>query len=87
MTVLETDYPVDEADIANDLMELNISQAIRRSQVASPDARAEGYCLFCFEDLPTGRWCDDACRDDWAKRRDASRHPRNIKPAEDPPAA
>lgn len=72
---------MDEVETAGELADLNLAQAIRRVREAPAEASVEGYCLSCFETLTTGRWCDQSCRDDWQRVRDASRHPRNIKPA------
>ena len=33
------------------------------------DALPTGKCLNCGEPQPDRRWCDDACRSDWDKRR------------------
>lgn len=29
--------------------------------------KAAGVCLHCGEALPSGRWCDADCRDDWQR--------------------
>lgn len=74
---------MDDADRADEEIERNLANAIRNASTAPPDATAEGYCLFCFEELMSGRWCGAECRAGWQRVRDASRHPRNIKPPPD----
>jgi hypothetical protein len=69
----------DEADLGNELMQLQTELAIRenaaRTAATPPGSK---NCLFCGEDLPAGRvgvqsrWCDEDCRDDWERERRAA---------------
>ena len=53
------------ADLAVQLVENRIARA-RRTQ--GPEYT--GACYNCGDPLPEGqRWCNGACRDDWARRQ------------------
>lgn len=62
---------MDEADIAQPLIEARIEAGIKAaSEAKGPEAT--GHCLNCGEELADGaRWCDADCRDDWQKRESA----------------
>lgn len=54
----------DESDVATQLEERFIAEAIKRTQNAKP-LRDTGFCLYCDEPAEAGRrFCDSACRDD-----------------------
>lgn len=54
--------PADIADIAQDLIETNIEQAItkRRPTLSLPFS---GFCLCCKEPIGERRFCDSDCRE------------------------
>lgn len=59
----------DEADIANERVELIISTALKVRRPIGPVPN--GRCYNCAEPVADGlRWCDNDCRDDWQKRKD-----------------
>lgn len=54
-----TDAPAEHAEFFR-------QRALLARKPAGPVAT--GKCLYCDAVLPPGlRWCDSACRDDWAK--------------------
>lgn len=54
----------DEADIANDLMELAIKNKLKEISTTEVPSNDTGECLFCGEPVPdTRRWCCAECRD------------------------
>ncbi len=55
----------DEADIANDFVEMNRIAAIEACR-HRPVMLAKGTCWFCDEDLPCGqKFCDRDCAEDF----------------------
>ncbi len=55
----------DEADIANEIIELNRSNAIEACR-QHPALRAKGSCWFCDEPLPSRqKFCDRDCASDY----------------------
>lgn len=62
---------MDEADIAQPLIEARIEAGIKAASEAKW-LEATGRCLNCGEELADGaRWCDADCRDDWQRRESA----------------
>ncbi|MDR1461886.1 MAG: hypothetical protein LBI68_01930 [Azoarcus sp.] len=58
----------DLADIAQAQIETIAAAEIARRKPDGPPAT--GLCLHCGEPVPEGRrWCDIACRDDWAREQ------------------
>lgn len=55
----------DEADVANEEMELTLASA-RSKRV--PSLPAIGQCYNCEEPLKVGVFCDSDCRDDYERR-------------------
>jgi RNA polymerase-binding transcription factor DksA len=63
----------DWTDEASDQQEQDIERALLNQRLAAKKheaalSAASGVCLNCEEPLPTGRYCDDNCRDDHEKR-------------------
>ncbi len=55
----------DEADIANDFVEINRIAAIEACR-HRPTMMAKGSCWFCDQQLPHGqKFCDRDCADDF----------------------
>lgn len=59
----------DDADLSQSRMELEEEIRRKYQKPVGPEVSATGKCLNCGEPLPTKRWCDDACREDWELRR------------------
>ena len=58
----------DEADIANERVELFTLAALKIRRPVGPTPN--GRCYNCAEPIATNlRWCDNDCRDDWEKRK------------------
>lgn len=58
----------DDADLAQIHMERE--EEVRKKHTRKPVLEAEptGECLNCYVPVPVShRWCDSACREDWAK--------------------
>lgn len=55
----------DEADVANEQMELTLASARSRR---APSLPAIGQCYNCEETLRFGVFCDADCRDDYERR-------------------
>lgn len=57
---------MDLADIADDIMQMEIRHLLSSRKTTGPEATGE--CLFCGEPLPDGkRWCNAECRDEWER--------------------
>lgn len=57
---------MDEADIANDRAEQELSRALSIRKPTGPVAT--GQCLWCGDGVaPTVRWCGADCRDFWQR--------------------
>lgn len=58
----------DEADNAQECIERDIENALRKPREQGP--QATGHCLNCDTPVAVGvRWCDHDCMSDWSKRR------------------
>jgi len=61
---------MDDSDCATAQEEVARMAAIAARK---PEPQLEsGRCSYCREATP-GRWCDNFCRDDWAKQQDADK--------------
>ncbi len=65
---------MDFADQAQDEIEQALRAALARRGAGAPqEVAATGFCLNCAAPLAEGvRWCDAACRDEWAARREGA---------------
>jgi len=68
----------DEVDIANDLQELALQQALNAARVGGPRLVARGACYNCDEILAPRAdgqhvqlFCDGDCADDWERMQAA----------------
>lgn len=60
----------DDIDNANELVELSLERAIRKSKESKPVATATGSCLWCEEPVePPRRWCNRECCELWEKNQ------------------
>ena len=51
-------------------MEIEMQDAVRKSEADKKEAEETGYCLYCGEPVEKGRrWCDADCRDGWEKEQ------------------
>jgi hypothetical protein len=57
---------MDEADLANDLMELALSNKLKELAPLAPPVNDTGLCLGCGEPIEdTRRWHNAECREYW----------------------
>lgn len=67
----------DEADLAKDLEEFALKQALAHRKGGGVNLAPRGLCYNCDEPLKEKKpFCDEACRDDWEKQQAAKR--RNV---------
>ncbi|PPC91866.1 MAG: hypothetical protein CTY34_01990 [Methylobacter sp.] len=58
---------MDNIERAEQISEFYLALSLQRRDVVDVDAN--GYCLNCGDPIDGGRrWCDNDCRDDWARR-------------------
>jgi len=56
---------MDEADIAQQEVELNLQLSLQRKE---PSLAATGICHFCSEQVTEGqKFCDSDCEEDWRR--------------------
>jgi hypothetical protein len=54
----------DEIDLANDMMEAQISRAVAKAGGLEIPKNTTGKCMYCLELVKDGRrWCDADCRE------------------------
>lgn len=54
----------DEIDLANDLLDVQISRAVAKAADLEIPVNKTGKCLYCAEPLDKGRrWCNADCRE------------------------
>lgn len=54
----------DELDRAEEEIEMELAEALRKRKPAGPSAN--GYCHWCGDAVSVGmRWCDHSCEESW----------------------
>ena len=60
----------DEIDLANNMMEEQISRAVAKAGAVEIPTNETGRCLYCSEVVQDGRrWCDADCREEYERRK------------------
>lgn len=61
----------DEIDLANDMMDAQISRAVAKASGVVISENTTGKCWYCGEGVADvkRRWCDAECRELWEKRK------------------
>lgn len=61
---VERQHVADEIDLANDMLDIQISRAVAKAAGLEIPVNKSGRCLYCDEPLNEGRrWCNADCRE------------------------
>ena len=60
----------DDIDLANEMLDAQISRAVATAGKLEIPTNPSGKCLNCYEPVKEGRrWCDADCREEYEQRK------------------
>ena len=60
----------DDIDLANEMLDAQISRAVAKASGLEIPINTSGKCLYCQEKVDNGRrWCDAECREYYEQRK------------------